>query len=97
MTDELSHAFANKYGIGTFLTESERAFLVQLKAEAKLLGGTHKLLPEKELLLHQLELKNMINSGKELPAFYDLIHQFELDAFLSHTPGGFSLNGTEVK
>jgi len=96
LTDELSHAFAQKYGIGTFLPEAERVFLIQLKAEAKAAGGTANLSSEKELLLHMLELKNMISSGKNLPAFYTLIDQNEITQYLSHTPGGLTLSGTEI-
>jgi hypothetical protein len=96
LTDELSHAFANKHGIGTFLSKSERDFLLQLKQEARVKGGTHKLDPEKNLLLHMLELKNMINSGKELPAFYNMIEKYELDEFLAHTPGGLDISGNQI-
>ena len=83
LADEFAHIFNKVHGKGTYLSDDLAQIHVQLAKDVKRLGSTSALGQELDTLYHQLELKNLINSGKKLPSFIRAIPQEEIDYFLN--------------
>ncbi len=83
LLDEYTHAFNRVHGKGTYLPSDLAELHQSLADQAKVLGSTNRLGEAGNTLYHQLELKNFINSGAEMPGFMRAIPRDELKQFLN--------------
>ncbi|MBL8820592.1 MAG: hypothetical protein JNL58_31510 [Planctomyces sp.] len=69
LIDEYAHIWNDVTGHGRFLSGGQQALHKNLAAEAYL-KGTKELGVIRDTIFHQLELKNLVNSGWSLPEFF---------------------------
>jgi hypothetical protein len=82
LLDEYTHVFNKAHGKGTYPSEELRQVHLELAREVKRFGSTDKLGTSLNTLYHQLELKNLLESGLSLPKFMQRIPEEELKYFL---------------
>jgi RHS repeat-associated protein len=83
LLDEFSHIFNRAHGKGTYLSDELAKIHVELAGLVKIFGSTSKLGKERNTLYHQLELKNLLSSGYEVPSFIRAIPREEIEYFLN--------------